>query len=83
MIRGLDKLNPRELIKIGLLYVMSGKEDQRSILANTTRSKQYADFMKVPSRRRLLKNRNRCKYRCKCRYRHRKPLVRGGVRLTL
>mmetsp|Transcript_16622 Transcript_16622/g.49721 ORF Transcript_16622/g.49721 Transcript_16622/m.49721 type:complete len:1477 (-) Transcript_16622:147-4577(-) len=45
-LKELDKVNGRETIKVGLVYVKPGQEDQRSILANEERSPKYAAFVK-------------------------------------
>jgi hypothetical protein len=41
----LDKINGRELIKIGVIYVKSGQEDQQSILANHKGSRSFTEFV--------------------------------------
>ncbi|CAG8501724.1 8669_t:CDS:10 [Funneliformis caledonium] len=44
-IRLLDKKHSRESIKVGLLYVGTGQEDEQSILQNTSGSKEYEEFV--------------------------------------
>jgi hypothetical protein len=44
-IKELDKVNGREMIKIGLIYVRNGQEDQQDILANTLGTQMYTDFV--------------------------------------
>ncbi|CAI2173211.1 18255_t:CDS:10, partial [Funneliformis geosporum] len=44
-IRLLDKKHSRECIKVGLLYVGTGQEDEQSILQNTSGSKEYEEFV--------------------------------------
>lgn len=44
-LKELDKLTGREVMKIGLIFVKPGQEDQRSILANDSRSAKYARFV--------------------------------------
>ncbi|CAJ0879489.1 14316_t:CDS:2, partial [Entrophospora sp. SA101] len=43
--RLLDKKHPREVIKVALLYVGPGQEDEQSILRNTKGSLNYDDFV--------------------------------------
>lgn len=44
-IKGLDKKAGREAIKVALIYVRSGQEDEQSILRNKTGSAQYNQFV--------------------------------------
>ena len=44
-LKELDKLGGREVMKIGVIYVKPGQEDQHSILANDTRSPKFARFL--------------------------------------
>jgi hypothetical protein len=44
-IRLLDKKCSRECIKVALLYVRQGQEDEQSILHNTNGSKEYDEFV--------------------------------------
>ena len=41
----LDKINSREMIKIGLIYVDQGQENQNQILANDNGSPRYVQFV--------------------------------------
>lgn len=41
----LDKILPREIVKIGLIYVQKGQDDQRVILRNDSKSPLYQDFV--------------------------------------
>jgi hypothetical protein len=46
-LRGLDKVYSREQIKIGLVYVAEGQEDERDIFCNeTTNIPLYEEFVK-------------------------------------
>jgi len=45
-IRELDKVNAREVAKVGLIYVKEGQNHQHEILMNEGKSKDYADFVK-------------------------------------
>ncbi len=42
----LDRVKGRELIKVGLVYVGEGQEDQSSILGNDNGSREYHQFLK-------------------------------------
>lgn len=44
-IKELDKVNGREMIKIGLIYVRNGQEDQQEILANSLGTQEYTEFV--------------------------------------
>ncbi|KAG9294631.1 hypothetical protein G9A89_008110 [Geosiphon pyriformis] len=44
-IRLLDKKHPREVVKIALLYVAPGQEDEQSILHNINGSSMYDEFV--------------------------------------
>ncbi|CAG8556335.1 13744_t:CDS:10, partial [Ambispora leptoticha] len=44
-IRLLDKKHPREVVKIALIYVGPGQEDEQSILHNTNGSPMYEEFV--------------------------------------
>ena len=41
----LDSLKPRESIKIGVIYVAPGQQDEKEILANTGGSLEFQDFL--------------------------------------
>jgi len=41
----LDKINGRETIKVGLIYVAEGQEDQNVILRNETKTRPFQDFV--------------------------------------
>lgn len=43
-LKELDKTNCKEMIKIGLIYVKPGQDNQRDILANDIASKRYTEF---------------------------------------
>lgn len=45
-LRELDKINGRDIVKIGLIYVREGQDDQKEILRNVQRSKIYSQFIK-------------------------------------
>lgn len=42
----LDNINPREQVKIGVLFVNSGQDDEKEILANTSCSIGFKEFLK-------------------------------------
>jgi hypothetical protein len=44
-LRGLDRVYYREIIKIAVLYVGPGQEDEQAILSNTQGSGLYHDFV--------------------------------------
>lgn len=45
-IKGLDKKLGRETVKVAVIYVKKGQEDEQSILGNETGSVQYENFVK-------------------------------------
>lgn len=45
-IRDLDKIQSREVLKIGVIYVAEGQEDQRTIFKNSAGSQDYTDFLR-------------------------------------
>ena len=42
----LDKTSGREMLKIGVIYVKEGQDDQKIILRNETKSEIYAEFVR-------------------------------------
>jgi len=42
----LDKTSGREMLKIGVIYVKEGQDDQKIILRNDTKSELYAEFVR-------------------------------------
>lgn len=45
-LKELDKVNGRDVAKIGLIYVKEGQQDQSDILKNDTKSADYANFVR-------------------------------------
>ena len=42
----LDKTSGREMLKIGVIYVQDGQDEQREIFRNETKSPLYAEFVR-------------------------------------
>jgi hypothetical protein len=49
-LKDLDKIQSRQVLKAGIVYVAQGQEDQRGIFRNDSGSTEYNQFLKVTER---------------------------------